>query len=166
MLTTHSPHHNTLNHNVYIHLHSLIHIIFQLEDPDNSLSTSSAQLPADIDEVREQTFVPPASQRGEGQPSAALRAHLGIGTARREGLMDPDDQERVHEMMFRLSTWFFSIDTLGKIANYTNDKATELVYKTRHRDVNNKVYYKVHTHMFTVHHNACYHSDMDTHAGA
>ena len=62
--------------------------------------------------------------------------------------MDAEDQESVHEMMFRLGTWFFSIDTLTTIANYTNDKATEMVHKTRHRDENGRVFYKVDTHTY------------------
>ena len=68
--------------------------------------------------------------------------------------MDAEDRERVHEMMFGLCTWFFSIDTLTLVANYTNDKATEVVNKTRHRDKTGRVYYKVGL-MPVVHARAC-----------
>ena len=70
--------------------------------------------------------------------------------------MDAQGQCLVDDMMFLLHTWFFSIETLQFIADYTNDKATEIVYKTRHtridEDGEEVVYYKVtptHTHSHT-----------------
>ena len=39
------------------------------KNDDDPLSTSSYELPAGVSEVRQQTFCPPASQRGEGKPT-------------------------------------------------------------------------------------------------
>ena len=64
------------------------------EDPTNDVSSSSRSLPVGVNEVREKTFCPPASQRGEGQPSPKLRRHLNINSSRRGG-----SQFKATEMM-------------------------------------------------------------------
>ena len=96
------------------------------EDPDNDLSSGRSELPADIPEVKEQTFVPPRTQRGEGQPSPELRRHLGIGSSR------SGTKLKAVTMMVMMFLFFFSIPTLEKIAEHTNAKAMEVVLKVRY----------------------------------
>lgn len=109
----------------------------QPEEEEDPLSTSGAKLPAGVDEVREKTFSPPPSQRGEGQPSPELREHVGAGTGRQRQSWDPKD------LMLSLFLWFFTLGILNVIANCTNAKATEMVYKTRCTSESGHVYYKV-----------------------
>ena len=112
----------------------------QSAEPDNPVSASSADLPPEVEEVNEPTFRPPPSQRGEGQPSARLREHLGAGARRRGQTFD------VKVMMINLFLFFFSLGTLTIIANFTNAKANEFVYKTKKRRDDGKFYYKVFMH--------------------
>ena len=107
-----------------------------------------------MDELNEPTFRPPSSQRGEGQPSPALRAHVGAGTSRGR----PVD---VMETMFSLFLWFFTLGTLNAIAKYTNAKANEVVWKKKRTGSNGKVFYQVMyvcTSMY-----ACMYVDMNVH---
>ena len=117
---------------MYLHL--------QVDDPNNPLATSSEKMPDGFDEVKEKTFCPPRTQRGEGQASAKLRQHLGIGTSRRGRTLT------VQAIMLGLFLWFFSLPTLGKIAEYTNDKTTEFVYKKKLQRSDGKFYYRVSMH--------------------
>ena len=109
----------------------------QPAEPDNPVSASSEKLPPEVEEVNEKTFLPPPSQRGEGQPSARLREHLGAGTAKRGQKFD------VKAMMVNLFLFFLTLGTLHIIATYTNAKATEIVYKTQVERDDGKVRYKV-----------------------
>ena len=96
------------------------------EDPSNELSSSRHELPAEVPEVKEKPFIPPSTQRGEGQPSPKLRRHLGISSSRSGTKVD------AVEMMVKLFTFYFSIPTLEKICEYTNAKALEQVLKVRY----------------------------------
>ena len=49
----------------------------------------------------------------------------------------------IQQMMLRLFLWFFTHTTLEKICKYTNDKATEFVYKQKHQRSDGKYYYRV-----------------------
>ena len=113
-------------------------------EPDNVLSGSGHELPDGVDEVTEPTFEAP--QRGEGQPSPRLRRHLGVGTARTGATVS------AITMMVQLFLFFFSLGTLTTIAECTNQKATEFVYKSRYRRSDGSTHYKVclkHTHTRT-----------------
>lgn len=96
------------------------------EDACNKLSSSSSELPPEVNEVKEKPFVSPSTQRGEGQPSSKLKTHLGIGSARSSGTA-----VSVTKMMLMLFMFFFAMPTLNKIAEFTNAKAMEIVIKTR-----------------------------------
>ena len=62
---------------------TIIPTCLQIESPDNPMSTSSSEKLSDgIPEVRKKAFYPSATQRGEGQPSAKLKEHLGMGSTR------------------------------------------------------------------------------------
>ena len=114
-------------------------------EPDNVLSGSGHELPDGVDEVTEPTFEAP--QRGEGQPSPRLRRHLGVGTARTGATVS------AITMMVQLFLFFFSLGTLTTIAECTNQKATEFVYKSRYRRSDGSTHYKVclkHTHTHTL----------------
>lgn len=118
-------------------------ICSQPEDPDDPLSASSAKLPTGVSEMREKTFRPPPGQRGEGEPSAKLRQHLGIGRSRRRA-SDSAPKVSLEKIMLDLFLFFFPVDVLNKIADYTNQKATEVVWKYRVRRKDHKVETKVH----------------------
>ena len=109
----------------------------QPEDATNPLSSSSATLPEGVNEVHEQPFRPPRGQRGEGQPSPALRAYLGAGSNRNKTV---DVKELI---MLNLFLWVFTLGTLSIIARHTNSKATEVVNKKRCTGKNGKIFYKV-----------------------
>lgn len=106
-------------------------------DDEDPLSSSSFELPAGVSEVKEKTFCPPVSQRGEGKPSAKLKQHMGLGTSRSGSVMD------AVKMMVLLFLFFFTLPTLNRIASYTNAKALETVFKTEHRRSDGTIYYKV-----------------------
>lgn len=110
-------------------------------------------------EINEKTFVPPRSQRGEGQPSPKLRQHMGTGTARSGSTFS------AVQMILHLFLFFFTMPVLSQIAKFTNEKAEEIVYKVKCTGKNDKVYYKVststhiistithtHEHTFITHH--------------
>lgn len=100
----------------------------QAEDPNDCLSASSAKLPAGVTEVRDKTFCPPAHQRGEGAPSTKLRQHLGITSRRRGSTID------IVTLMLNLFLFFFAIPILQKICDFTNEKATEIIWKSRQQN--------------------------------
>ena len=96
------------------------------EDPANDVSCSSRSLPAEVNEVKQKTFRPPVSQRGEGQPRPKLRRHMNINSSRRGG-----SKLKATEMMLRLFLFFFfTMTTMETICLHTNAKATEVVFKT------------------------------------
>ena len=86
---------------------------------------------------KQQTFCPPVSQRGEGEPSAKLKQHMGLGTRRSGSVMD------AVKMMLLLFLFFFSLPTLKHIASCTNTKALETVFKTAYRRSDGSIHYKV-----------------------
>ena len=108
------------------------------------MSSSSAALPEGVSEVPEKTFRPPPTQRGEGQPSPALRRHLrkflGENVFRRGSKVSAD------QIMVALFCWFFDDETLSKLAQYTNAKAKEKVHKITLVGEDGKFYTKVSNH--------------------
>ena len=102
---------------------------------DDPLSTSAGTFPADVGETKGKTFKSPPNQRGEGQPSAKLRDYLRRGAT---GCV-----MTVQLMMVLLFLFFFSEATLGFIAQYTNAKATEIVYKKKVQRSDGKYFYRV-----------------------
>ena len=94
-----------------------------------------------MNEVREKPFRPPSTQRGEGQPSPALREHLrqflGSDVFRR------GSKTSVDKIMLALFCWFFDDATLEKIAQFTNEKAQETVNKIHVVSEDGKFFTKV-----------------------
>ena len=118
-----------------------------LNDESNSLSSSSDRLPDGVDEVKEKPFIAPTHQRGEGQPSPALRRHLGVGSSRTGTAFS------IMSMMVKLFLFFFAMPTLEKIAMYTNAKALEKVNKLKYKRSDGSIHYKVLvcTHYYHLH---------------
>ena len=108
------------------------------EDPAEPLASSSRQLPKEIPvEIKQKTFIPPRGQRGEGQPSSALRRHLGVGSTRSGTKLS------VASMLLHLFLFFFSMSTLADISKFTNAKALEVVSKVRYTRSDGSIHYKV-----------------------
>ena len=114
-----------------------MHVPYQPEFDDNPLSKSSAKLPDTVPEVKSKTFVPPRHQRGEGNPSAKLRRHIGVGAGRRGSTFN------ALTMMLHLFMFFLTLPVLAVIARFTNSKAYEVVNKVKCTGKNGHVYYKV-----------------------
>ena len=92
-------------------------------DADDPLSNSAETLPDGVDEAKEKTFKSPLNQRDEGQPSPKLRDYLcsaAAGCAMTSQLM-----------ILILFVFFISEATSHSIAEFTNAKTTEIVYKKR-----------------------------------
>ena len=104
-----------------------------------------------MNEVPEKTFRPPSTQRGEGQPSPALKEHLrqflGADVFRHGSKVSTD------KIMLALFCWFFDDATLKKIAQFTNDKAQEKVHKINVVREDGKIFTKVinHSILFIMH---------------
>ena len=124
----------------------------ECEDPEDPLSSSSAQLPEGVNEVKQQTFVPPSCQRGEGQPSAALKSHLDIDSARRGKTFT------TVSMMLKLFLFFFCMTTLDKVAEFTNEKALEIVIKLPYIRSDGLNHFKVVLHVTYIYTNTHYHT--------
>ena len=147
--------HTSFSSRNFLLIHYIAHL--QMESPDNPMSTSSGEkLPTGVPEVREKTFCPPDTQRGEGQPSAKLKEYLGMGSARNS------EKWSIQRMMLSLFLWFFTFTTLDQICKYTNEKATEMVYKQKHQRSDGKYYYRVSTWCMCMH--VCVYACMCMHA--
>lgn len=132
---THTSQHTPPTSSSHITLHS------QDANVSDPLSASSDKLPEGIPEVKEKAFLPPPGQRGEGEPSAKLREHLGVAGSRRA--CRNETTSTLETIMLNLFLFFFTIGILTKIAEYTNDKATEVVWKYRQRRADGKFSTKV-----------------------
>ena len=76
-------------------------------DPADPLSRSSDKLPPEVNEVKQKTFSPPPSQRGEGQPSPKLKRHVGINSSRTSTTMSEGNRIDVETTILVL---FFNDD--------------------------------------------------------
>ena len=107
------------------------------------MSASSAKLPEGVSEVQGKTFKPPTGQRGEGQPSPKLRRHLGIGGSTRRACRTDKKKTSLESIMRNLFLFFFTIEILTKITEFTNAKTTEMIWKYRERSADGKFCVKV-----------------------